>query len=133
MHAPTTGFSRVKQAARNLTRNIAALYYACLDARTPWFARLVAFSVVAYALSPLDLIPDPIPVLGYLDDLLLLPLGIWLALKLIPPAVMADAQERAAQQGRISSPMRWLGATFVIAIYLLLALWVWRVLGSRLT
>ena len=72
-----------------------ALYLAYRDPRTPWIARLVAALVIGYALSPLDLIPDFIPVLGYLDDLVLLPLGIALALRLIPPAVLAEARAEA--------------------------------------
>jgi uncharacterized membrane protein YkvA (DUF1232 family) len=135
MRTPTPWFTRWQEAARRLTRSIAALYFACLDPRTPWYARLSAFAVVAYALSPLDLIPDPIPILGYLDDLLLLPLGIWLAIKLIPPPVLADAQARAATQSRIRSPLRWVGAALIIALYLAVALWlghwVWSLLPAR--
>lgn len=72
------------------------LYLAYRDPRTPWATRLLAMLIVAYALSPLDLIPDFIPILGYLDDFILVPLGITLALRLIPPAVMADCRERAS-------------------------------------
>jgi uncharacterized membrane protein YkvA (DUF1232 family) len=72
-----------------------ALYFACRDPRTPWPVKLLAAGVVAYALSPLDLIPDPIPVLGQLDDLALVPLGLWVARRLIPPEIMADCRRRA--------------------------------------
>jgi uncharacterized membrane protein YkvA (DUF1232 family) len=82
--------------ARRLKREIAALSIAIRDPRTPWYARLLAAGVVAYALSPLDLIPDPIPVLGYLDDVILLPLAILLVIRMIPAAVMVDARHRAA-------------------------------------
>jgi uncharacterized membrane protein YkvA (DUF1232 family) len=107
----------LKTAARALKRETVALYLAARDPRTPWLARLMVAIVVAYALSPIDLIPDFIPVLGYLDDLILLPLGIWLALKLIPEQVMADARARAAQA---QSPLpRSLAAAAVV-----IALWI---------
>ena len=83
-------------AARRLWREIRTLRLAGRDPRTPWYAKVVALGVVAYALSPLDLIPDVIPILGYLDDLVLVPLGLILALRLIPPAVLADARARQA-------------------------------------
>ena len=86
-----------KAQARALKRETHALYLAGRDPRTPWPAKVVIAIVVAYALSPIDLIPDFIPVLGYLDDVLLLPLGIYLALKLIPAAVLADARHAAQQ------------------------------------
>ncbi len=86
-----------KAQARALKRETHALYLAGRDPRTPWLAKLVIAMVVAYALSPIDLIPDFIPVLGYLDDVLLLPLGIYLRLKLIPAAALADARHPAHQ------------------------------------
>jgi len=87
-----------RERVRSWKREGYALYYAARDPRTPWLVKLVAGAVVAYALSPIDLIPDFIPVIGYLDDLLLLPLGIWLALRLIPRPVMEDARRRAAEE-----------------------------------
>jgi len=84
-----------RQRARRLKTETYALYLAYRDPRTPWYARLLAAGVVAYAVSPIDLIPDFIPVLGYLDDLLLVPLGIALALQLIPAPVMAECRARA--------------------------------------
>src|SRR3712207_6432956 len=92
-----------KQHARHLKREVYALYRAYKDPLVPWYARLFAAVVVGYAFSPIDLIPDFVPVLGYLDDLVLIPLGIALALKLIPPAVMAQSRavaEDAMQIGR---------------------------------
>jgi len=94
--------TRWKQAARNLKIQTYALYLAYRDPRTPWYAKVWAALVVAYAFSPIDLIPDFIPVLGYLDDLVLLPLGMALALKMIPPEVMDEAREMAL---RLSSPV----------------------------
>ncbi len=84
-----------KQRARQLKTETYAIYLAYKDPRLPWYARLFAACVVGYAFSPIDLIPDPIPVLGYLDDLILVPLGVALALKMIPPAVMAECREKA--------------------------------------
>ena len=88
--------TRLKDWAGRLKRELAALYLAGRDPRTPWHARLVVIMVVGYALSPIDLIPDFIPVLGYLDDLLLVPAGLALALKLVPAEVMADCRLKAA-------------------------------------
>ena len=85
----------LRTKARALKRETLVLYLAARDPRTPWAAKLVIAIVVAYALSPIDLIPDFIPVLGYVDDLVLLPLGIYLALKLIPATVIADARQAA--------------------------------------
>ena len=107
-----------KQAARKLKRETAALYYACRDPRVPWYAKTVALVVVAYALSPIDLIPDFIPILGYLDDLVLVPLGISLALRLIPPVVMEECMHRAAgHEDATRATFRFMGA-------LMVALWV---------
>lgn len=120
-------FTRWREAARNLKRNITALYFAVLDPGTPWVAKAFALLVVAYALSPIDLIPDFIPVLGYLDDLILLPLGIWFALKLIPSEVMVEARQRASAMPRIDKPLGMVAAAVIVAIYALIALWLWRV------
>lgn len=84
-----------KQWAKRLKTEIYALYLAYKDPRTPWYARVFAAVVVGYAFSPIDLIPDPIPVLGYLDDLVLLPVGAALAIKLIPHNVLAECRQQA--------------------------------------
>ncbi len=110
-----------KQRARRLRREVYALYVAYRDPRVPWYARLVAALVVAYAFSPLDLIPDVVPVLGYLDDLILLPLGIALALRLIPAVVMMDSRARAdaiLQQGK---PVNKVAAFVIVLIWIALA------------
>jgi len=91
------GLKQLRLLARRLKNEITTLYLAARDPRTPWYAKAIIACVVAYALSPIDLIPDFIPVLGYLDDLLLLPLGIYLALKLIPAEVLIDARRRAGE------------------------------------
>jgi uncharacterized membrane protein YkvA (DUF1232 family) len=114
---------RWRRWARALKHTTYALYLAARHPGTPWYARLLAVLVVGYALSPIDLIPDPIPILGYLDDLVLLPLGMWLTLKLIPPAVWAECQARARDPSREPLPRsRWAAAVIValwlVAIYL---------------
>ena len=110
-----------KERARQLKAETYALFLAYRDRRTPWGARLFAACVVAYAFSPLDLIPDFIPVLGYLDDLILLPLGVALALKMIPPAVMADSRARAQEMLAQDRPRNWIAGAAIVAIWLLLA------------
>lgn len=92
-----TVLERWKQRARQLKQESYALYLAYKDPRVPWYARLFAACVVGYAFSPIDLIPDPIPVLGYLDDLVLAPLGIALAVKLLPPVVLAECHQQARE------------------------------------
>lgn len=114
-------FARWKQAAQALKRQVYILYLAYRDPRTPWYARLFAALVVAYAFSPIDLIPDPIPILGYLDDLLLVPLGIFLAVGMIPHEVMADCRQRAANEAQDARPRSILGAVLVILLWLLAA------------
>lgn len=118
---------RLRLWARSIRRDTLAIAFALRDPRTPWPARILGALVVAYALSPIDLIPDFIPVLGYLDDLLLLPLGLMLVRRLIPPAVLEEHRARATTEGtRLSSKA---GAVFVVGIWLALAVLVaWRLL-----
>jgi uncharacterized membrane protein YkvA (DUF1232 family) len=107
---------RLKAQARRLKRDTLALYFAARDPRTPWYAKVLAAAVVAYALSPFDLIPDFIPVIGYLDDLIVVPLGIALVIKLVPAAVMLDCRARAeAFDGK---PISRAGAAFMIGVWL---------------
>ncbi len=110
-------FEKLKTRAKSLKREIHALYLATHDSRTPWYAKAVIVCVVAYALSPIDLIPDFIPVLGYLDDLLLLPLGIYFALKLIPLDVLTDARCRAAETSNVL-PISWRAALIIVILWL---------------
>ncbi|QEL64607.1 hypothetical protein OTERR_11310 [Oryzomicrobium terrae] len=86
----------LRNAARRLKQEALTVYFIARDPRTPWLVRLLALAVAAYAASPIDLIPDFIPVLGYVDDLLLLPLAIWLILKLVPAEILAASRQRAA-------------------------------------
>jgi uncharacterized membrane protein YkvA (DUF1232 family) len=111
--------ARWRQRARQLKRETYALYLAYRDPRVPWYAKLLAACVVAYAFSPIDLIPDFIPVLGTLDDLVLVPLGIALSVKLIPPQVMVECRARAAAME--SKPTSWTAAVAVAAIWIGLA------------
>ena len=129
--------NRLKARARALKRDTAALVLAYQDARTPWYARVVAVLVVAYLFSPIDLIPDFIPVLGYLDDLLLVPFGISLAVRLIPPAVMVDARLRADHLVEDRSVARYLVAGLIVLVWLavlfLIGRTLWGWLYSNLT
>ena len=112
--------------ARQLKFEVVALYFAIRDPRIPWYAKVFAGCVVAYALSPIDLIPDFIPVLGYLDDAILIPLGIALTLKIIPPAVLAECREKA--RGVEDRPTSWAGAAVIITIWVALAAFIfWKV------
>lgn len=110
-----------KAQAGRLRTETWALYLAYRDPRTPWWARLFAAAVVAYAFSPVDLIPDVIPILGYLDDLVLIPLGVALALRMIPPPVMADSRARAQEIMRRGGPVSRAAAVVIVSIWLLLA------------
>ena len=107
-----------KKRAKELKTDIHALLIAYRDPRTPWLARAWVLLVAAYALSPIDLIPDFIPVLGYLDDLILLPLGIALAIKLIPAEVLDEARKTAAQAA--GSQIGWLGAGIIVLAWLII-------------
>jgi uncharacterized membrane protein YkvA (DUF1232 family) len=106
----------LKGWARTLRRDVHALYLAGRDPRVPWYAKAVAVIVAGYALSPIDLIPDFIPVLGYLDDLLLVPLGILLAIRLMPPDILAEHRRRAAHAHKRPVSMPAAGAV--------LSLWI---------
>lgn len=117
-----------KNWARTLKRDVLALWIAARDQRVPLRAKLVAGAVAAYALSPIDLIPDFVPVLGYLDDLLIVPLGILLAIKLVPKALMAEFRAEAAQ--RADRPINCSGLAFILAIWLLCLIFlVWSLSG----
>lgn len=127
-------FARLKQRARDLKTEAFALYLAARDPRTPWYAKLLVAGIVAYALSPIDLIPDFIPVLGYLDDLILLPLGITLAIRLIPQHVLAECRTRARKTGDGRPVSRVAGAVIVIiwgVIAALGAVWIYDAFTAR--
>jgi uncharacterized membrane protein YkvA (DUF1232 family) len=108
---------RWKQWARVIKRDAHALSLAARDPRVPWHAKALAIGVAAYALSPIDLIPDFIPVLGYLDDLLIVPAGIALAVRLIPPDVLAEHRERATAAA--NRPVSRFAAAVIVAVWML--------------
>ena len=111
---------RLKDRARALKAEVSAIYFAAKDPRTPWYAKALIFFVVAHTLSPIDLIPDFIPVLGYLDDLIITPGGLWLAVRLIPPDVLAEARVTAAARSADGSVAK-VGMVIVIILWLLAA------------
>ena len=110
---------RWKHRAGQLKVETYALYWAYRDPRTPWYAKALAALVVGYAFSPLDLIPDFIPVLGYLDDLVLVPLGVVLLLKLIPGAVMDESRQKAHALMEKDGPVSWIAAGLIATVWLL--------------
>ena len=112
--------ARLKGWARVIRRDVLAVWLAARDPRTPWYARALALAVAAYALSPIDLIPDVIPVLGYLDDVILVPLGILAVVALVPRDVMAECRARA--EAAAARPVSRAGAAFIVAVWALLGL-----------
>ncbi len=114
-----------RQRARRLKRDTYALYLAARDPRVPWYTKALALAIVGYALSPLDLIPDFVPIIGYLDDLILIPLGIALVLRLTPPEALAECRAQAQQEmerGRLSRSTPARVATVIIVLAWLLGI-----------
>jgi uncharacterized membrane protein YkvA (DUF1232 family) len=107
-----------KQRIRHLKTETYAIYLASKDARVPWYAKALIGFVVVHTFSPIDLIPDFIPILGYLDDLIITPLGIYLALKMIPTEVMAECRVEAQSRLDQPGPNRWVAAVVIISIWL---------------
>jgi uncharacterized membrane protein YkvA (DUF1232 family) len=120
-------WQRLRRWAHDLKRDIVALWLAARDPRTPLAARLLALAVAGYALSPIDLIPDFIPVLGYLDDLIIVPLGIALAIRLVPPPLMAEFRARAITVPR---PKGWIAAVLVLLLWFAAVWLLWRVVSG---
>ena len=116
----TIDWQHINVWASSLKRDVIAVYLAARDKRTPWIARILALAVAAYALSPIDLIPDFIPVLGYLDDLILVPAGLWLVIRMVPEVVMVEARQRAIAM--LEKPVSWITAIFIGLIWTLAAL-----------
>ena len=119
---------KLKQQANRLKTELYALYLACHDPRVPWYARALAICVVGYAFSPIDLIPDFIPILGYLDDLIVVPLGIMLVLKMIPPAVMVECRVKAQSITLKNRPKNWIAAGIILIVWVLFVVFVFRFL-----
>ncbi len=123
--------ARLKAWAATLKREALVLWFAARDPRAPWYAKWLAVFIVAYALSPIDLIPDFIPIVGYLDDLILLPAAIWLALKLMPLEVLLDARARAQAwlEAHRPKPRNWIAAAAILLLWTvaLWATWIWLI------
>jgi len=111
-------WNRLKTWARRMKRDTLALYLARRDPRVPWHAKAMAMVTAAYALSPIDLIPDFIPVLGYLDELIILPLFIYVTIRLIPPDIMMELRAQADQHLSENRPRSMTGAVVIILIWL---------------
>ena len=118
----------LRKWAKELKQQTLVVYFAARDPRTPWPVRLLALLVAAYAVSPIDLIPDFIPVLGYLDDLIIVPLGLVLVLRLVPQQVMLAAREQAA--AAVDRPVSRAMATVIVAIWVVaiggMGVWLWQ-------
>jgi len=121
-----------KEIVRKLKEDIYTLYLASRDPRIPFIAKVVLVLTVAYAFSPIDLIPDFIPVLGYVDDLLLLPLGIWLTIKLMPSAVLEEYRQKAQQMLQKPREVNYTMAAVVVIIWLLIGYWAYQSYISRI-
>lgn len=123
----------LKAWAKRIKRDGVTLWFAGKHPRAPWHAKALGLLVVAYALSPIDLIPDFIPVLGYLDDVLLLPVLIWLAIRLLPPDVLAECRGQADEWMRMkgSKPSSRLGAILVVVLWIAIGAAAWGWLKSR--
>lgn len=116
-------YNKMKTWARNVKRQIFILYFACKDERMPWYAKVFTACVVAYAFSPIDLIPDFIPILGYLDDVILVPIGIMIALKMIPKSVLTDCEVNAEEMMKNGKPKNWIVGSIILLIWVLIIIW----------
>ncbi|MCD9025367.1 YkvA family protein [Cohnella silvisoli] len=115
---------KIRIWAKLLKRKVFVLYFAYKDNRTPWYAKVFAVCVVAYAFSPIDLIPDFIPLLGYLDDVILVPLGVALALKMMPKAVIQECIVKAEDRLKNGKPKNWLVGSLIILVWIMAFLWI---------
>jgi uncharacterized membrane protein YkvA (DUF1232 family) len=111
--------NQLKARARELKREADALSLAARDPRTPWYVKALVFAVIAHTFSPIDLIPDFIPILGYLDDLIITPGGLWLAVRMIPPEVMSEARRAATHTANPTASK--VGALLIIVIWIIFA------------
>ena len=114
---------KLKSRARALKNEAFAVYLAAKDPRTPWYAKALIFFVVAHTFSPIDLIPDFIPILGYLDDLIITPGGLWLAIRMIPPEVLAEARAKVATSG-LDRSLGYMGAAVIIFMWIVILMGV---------
>jgi len=119
-----------KQRAKRLKNELVALYLAYGDPRTPWYGKAIIVCVIGYAVSPIDLIPDFIPVLGYLDDLILLPLGIILAVKMIPSEVLNECRLRVEEGEKLDRKFSWIGILLIVLVWLTVIVGIVRSIRS---
>ena len=126
-----------KQRVGRLKAETFALYLVARHPGTPWYAKLFVAGIVAYAFSPIDLIPDFVPVLGYLDDLILIPMGIALAIRMVPPAVLAECRARAQEVMSQGKPVSRIAGAVIVVIWIasaaLFAVWAYEILVSEHT
>ncbi|WP_215800831.1 YkvA family protein [Pantoea dispersa] len=118
-------FMRLRRWAKLIKRDVLTLWFACRDPRTPWWFKLLAFGIVAYALSPIDLIPDFIPIIGLLDDAIMIPLGVMILLRLLPRDVRISSAERAeVQRARGKKIVSWSGLILMLLIWLAVVIYL---------
>jgi uncharacterized membrane protein YkvA (DUF1232 family) len=110
--------------AKQLKRKLFVLYFAYKDSRTPWYAKVFAVCVVAYAFSPIDLIPDFIPILGYLDDVILIPLGVLLTMRMMPESVIQACTVKAEERMKIGKPKNWFVSSLIILVWIIALIWI---------
>jgi len=115
--------NQLKQLAKKLKKQLFILYLAYKDERVSWYTKVFTACVVAYAFSPIDLIPDFIPVLGYIDDIIIVPLGIMLALKMLPISVIEDCTIKAEELIQNEKPQNWVAGSIIIVVWLLILMW----------
>jgi len=118
---------KLKSRARALKNEAIAVYIAAKDPRTPWYAKAIAICTVAYALSPIDLIPDFVPILGYLDDIILVPAGIALAIRLIPAEALEDARGKVTGSG-LERSVGYVGTGLIIVMWLVVLIGLLRLI-----
>lgn len=119
---------QLKSRARALKNEAFAVYLAAKDPRTPWYAKALIFFVVAHTFSPIDLIPDFIPILGYLDDLIITPGGLWLAVRIIPAEVLEEAREKAKQAKGPERSVGYIGVTIIVLVWVIVLIGVLRLI-----
>lgn len=110
--------AKLKDWARGLKRDALTVWLLARDPRTPWYAKVLALGVAGYAFSPIDLIPDFVPVLGYLDDLIIVPLGLWLVVRLTPPALLAELRGEAERRIATGRPISRIAAGIIVAVWI---------------
>jgi uncharacterized membrane protein YkvA (DUF1232 family) len=123
-------FNRLRAMAKRLKANLMVMYVAYRDPRVPLYAKIFAICVVAYAFSPVDLIPDFIPILGYLDDLILVPLGVYFAMRMFPGEVLDEYRAKAEEERKTSKPKNWIAGVLIIVVWIAVAVWsIWYFYG----